>query len=46
MDLKLTVNQGKGLSIVADRAMEGGICFAITTQWAFILLRGESYETE
>lgn len=46
MDLELPVNQGEGLSAVLDRAMSGGICFAITSQWAFLLLKGLSYETE
>lgn len=46
MDLELSVNQGEGLSAVLDRAMSGGICFAITSQWAFLLLKGLSYETE
>jgi len=43
---ELRINQGEGLDIVLDKAMSGGICFAITAQWAFLLLKGISYETE
>jgi hypothetical protein len=46
MNLTLDVRQGEALDALLDRAMNGGICFAITTQWAFLLLHGTPYETE
>src|SRR5262245_8542947 len=46
MKLELKVSQGEGLDVVLDKAMGGGICFAITTQWAFLLLKGIPYQTE
>jgi hypothetical protein len=39
-----TMSQGEGLSTVADLAMQGGICFALTTEWGFLLLKGKSFE--
>ena len=46
MNEDFSISQGEGLRIVSDLAMSGGICFAITSQWAFLGLRGESYDTE
>ena len=45
MKKEFSMSQCDGLSTVADLAMQGGICFALTTEWAFLLLNGKSFET-